>query len=373
MKKIAIDARTLLGHTGASAIVLEHARFLVNCGCSVDIYSEKTDPELARSVGAAAVMVKSFGFTDYQKRRSYAVQTQKAIEKKQYDLVIGNGGLLQQDVVFLHNLIHRAHELIPGESQKKITTAGRIHADFLSAGGFKLLVANSKMMKHDLETRYNIPAQKIVTVYPGNDLSRFSVEKRLETRDTVRLTLGVGQDELLIGLITSGAFEKRGVAPFFKAVNLIPDEMLSSFKFLVVGKENHFNTYRSLLKQTARNRVIHIPQEKSIERLFYALDLYVLPAYIEEFGLVIQEAMACGLPIITTVNVGASEILPSAQAHYILDEVEPTVLCERILELANDAPARNRLGGLNAQAVQTNNWMQYNQQLFATYQRMGLL
>jgi UDP-glucose:(heptosyl)LPS alpha-1,3-glucosyltransferase len=373
MKKIAIDARTLMGCTGASAIVLEHAKFLVNHGCNVEIYSEKTDPELARSVGASSVIVKPFGFTDYQKRRSFAMRVQSDIEKKQHDLVIGNGGLLKQDVVFLHNLVHRAHELIPGESKKKLATAGRIHADFLSSGLFKLLVANSNMMKHDLMNRYRIPGNKIITVYPGNDLSRFSAEKRLATRSASRLELGIRQEEMLMGLITSGNFEKRGVAPLFEAVNLIPDEKVHSFRFLVVGKEKDFNSYLSLLKQTVRDRVIHIPQEKRIEKLYYALDLYVLPAYIEEFGLVIQEAMACGLPIITTKNVGASELLPPDQQRYILDYVEPSVLCERVLELADDAEKRDRLGAVNAAAAADNNWARYNEQIFSAYQSMGLL
>jgi len=373
MKKVAIEARTLMGCTGASAIVLEHARFLAGHGCSVDIFSEKTDPELTQSVGATPVIVKSFGFTDYQKRRSFALKVQKYIEERQYDLVIGNGSLLQQDVVFLHNLVHRAHDLIPGESKKKVATVGRLHAEFLASAEFKLLIANSNMMKSDLMERYRIPGSKIITMYPGNDLRRFSLQKRLESRDKSRLELGIGTDETLIGLITSGNFEKRGVAPFFKAVNLIPDEMLSSFKFLVVGKENNFNSYRSQLKQSARDRIIHIPQEKRIELLYYALDLYVLPAYIEEFGLVIQEAMACGLPIITTKNVGASELLPPEEGRYILADVEPVLLCERLLELAAAAETRERLGRVNAAAAANNNWARYNERIFSTYQDMGLL
>lgn len=373
MKRVAIDARTLLGCTGASAIVLEHARFLVDRGCKVDIYSEKTDPDLARSVGAAPVLVKTFGFTDYQKRKSFATRVQKAIETGQYDLVIGNGGLLQQDVVFLHNLVHRAQELIPGESTKKVATVGRIHAGFLANLGFKLLIANSNMMKDDLVSRYKIPESRIKTVYPGNDPGRFSVEKRLESRGKSRLDLGVQDDEFLAGLITSGNFEKRGVAALFKAVNCIPDEKLHCCKFLVVGKEKNFSSYLSLLKENARNKIIYIPQEKQIEKLYYALDLYLLPAYIEEFGLVIQEAMACGLPIITTRNVGASELLPPEQGTYILDTVDPQILCEKILALAADVTARDQLGAANALTSRGNNWAGYNEQIFAIYQRMGLL
>jgi UDP-glucose:(heptosyl)LPS alpha-1,3-glucosyltransferase len=275
--------------------------------------------------------------------------------------------------VFLHNLVHRAHELIPGESKKKVASVGRMHAEFLSSVAFKLLVANSDMMKHDLISRYNIPEQMIVTVYPGNDLNRFSVEKRHNARETSRQELGVAHEEMLIGLITSGNFEKRGVAPLFKAVNLIPDEKIQSFRFLVVGKEKDFNTYLSLLKHSVRDRVIYIPQEKCIEKLYYALDLYVLPAYIEEFGLVIQEAMACGLPIITTRNVGASELLPAEQAHYIMDDAEPSVLCGRMLELADDAEKRDRLGAVNAEAAACNNWARYNENIFAAYQSKGLV
>lgn len=373
MKKVAIDARTLLGCTGASAIVLEHARFLVDRGFKVAIYSEKTDPELARSVGATPVLVKTFGFTDYQKRTSFATRVHKAIEKEQYDLVIGNGGLLQQDVVFLHNLVHRAQELIPGESTKKVSTVGRIHAGFLANLGFKLLIANSNMMKADLVSRYKIPDSMIKTVYPGNDSGRFSFEKRLVRRKMSRHDLGVQEGEFLAGLITSGNFEKRGVKLFFEAINRIPEQKLQTCKFLLVGKEKNFSAYLSLLQQAARNRIIYIPQEKQIEKLYYALDLYLLPAYIEEFGLVIQEAMACGLPIITTRTVGAGELLPPEQGAYILDTLDPQMLCDKIKALADDAATRAKLGAANAVASRENSWAGYNEQIYAIYQSMGLL
>jgi len=83
--------------------------------------------------------------------------------------------------------------------------------------------------------------------------------------------------------------------------------------------------------------------------------------------------MACGLPIITTKNVGASELLPPEQGRYILADVEPVLLCERLLELAAAAETRERLGRVNAATAANNNWALYNERIFSTYQGMGLI
>ena len=75
----------------------------------------------------------------------------------------------------------------------------------------------------------------------------------------------------------------------------------------------------------------------------------------------------------TTRNVGASELLPPEQGKYILDTVEPSLLCERMMELAGDSGQRECLGAFNAASAAANTWTHYNEQIFAAYQSRGLL
>ena len=372
--KIALTVRRLTGMTGASTIVLEHARFLVSLGFAVDIFSETATPALVASVGATSRRVRGFGLTDLQKRRSFAARVEEAVRAGGYMLSIGNGDLLHQDVVFLHNLIRRAHELIPGGSDRKVRTVGRVHDALLSGASFRLLVANSRMMKEDLVARYGIPPVRIAVVHPGSDLSRFSAADKPGLRARARGELGVREGELLVGLVTSGDFAKRGVKPFLEAVNALPGDLMARTRVLVVGKEKNFASYGAALTiEAMRSRVTHIPQEKRIERLFAALDLSVLPAYLEEFGLVVREAMAMGLPVLTTRNVGASEILPDVQKPYVLPSNEPGMLAEKMSELLRDAALRETLGRENVRASAGSDWRTYNEAVCGQYAALGLL
>jgi UDP-glucose:(heptosyl)LPS alpha-1,3-glucosyltransferase len=222
--KAAIGVRTLKGGTGASAIVLNTASYLHHIGYEVDVYANKLNENLIKNYGLNPIKINTFGFGDYGKRKSFANKFEKVIKSKKYDIVIGHGDVFTQDILFLHNVVHLAHQLIPNESDKKIKTVGKIHDEIFKRGNFKHVVANSMMMKQEIISRYNIEENKIKVIYPGSDFSKFSVKQRKKQRDFLRQKYGISKDEILIGLITSGNFQKRGVEVFLKACNILSKE-----------------------------------------------------------------------------------------------------------------------------------------------------
>ena len=81
-------------------------------------------------------------------------------------LVIGHGDILNQDILYIHNCVHLAYELVERKSLPEDHEVGSIHTSILTKGSYKVLICNSEMMKNDLVKRFKIDPEKAVVIYP---------------------------------------------------------------------------------------------------------------------------------------------------------------------------------------------------------------
>jgi len=168
------------------------------------------------------------------------------------------------------------------------------------------------------------------------------LENKKELRVKARERLGIEQESIVIGLITSGDFRKRGVDIFFQAIQLLED--LDNLRFLVVGKDSSISKYISKLEKRVRDKLIIQEPIDRVEELFVSTDIVVYPAHFEEFGMVIQEGLFFGIPTILSKNVGASElikknrelILPKNSPENIKDILEKLLKHRQFLNLPKE-------------------------------------
>ena len=85
----------------------------------------------------------------------------------------------------------------------------------------------------------------------------------------------------------------------------------------------------------------------------YALaDVFVLPSVEETWGLVVNEAMACGLPVIVTERVGSSvDLVRDGENGYVIPAADPASLASRILGLLTDPPLLERMSSASAERI----------------------
>jgi UDP-glucose:(heptosyl)LPS alpha-1,3-glucosyltransferase len=246
-------------------------------------------------------------------------------------------------VLCLHNSVHLAHELIHGKPLPESAEMWPIHTPQLRERRFRHLIANSHLMRNDLVQRFGIPGDQVTVVYPAYDDHKFSPVDAA-TRARLRAEFGVRDDERVVGLITSGNFKKRGVDIFFEALTRLPANLCATTRFWVVGKD-------TLPATPAGVRVEQMPVRTDVENYFRALDLFVLPARVEEFGRVQLEAMACGCPILSTAQVGASELLTGEAREHLLPRADAGLLAAAIENLLTSDDLRAQLGALSAPAA----------------------
>lgn len=368
--RIAIVSRRVSGLSGATSIIIENARRLAAGGWSVHVYAESLDRDALAQAQAHGHRVPAWPWGSYFKRWLFAVVCERLLERGGFDLVHGHGDIFAQDVLSLHNCVHAAHEAVHGEPLPPGSGVGRIHARMLCAGRFRLLIANSRLMQEDVCRRFGVPRAKIEVVYPGYAPARFCAADRPALRGPMRAKLGVREDEILFGLIVSGDFVKRAVATFIEAFSRLRREGVAA-KALVVGKESRLGPYlRRAAREGVGEALRFLPPMDAIERCYHALDVCVHPARYEEFGMSVQEALACGVPVITGLQVGAAELLTGAPRDFLLRHGDPGELAAKMTTLARDAVLRRRLGELGPAAVAGNTWDRHFAATLACYERL---
>lgn len=245
--------------------------------------------------------------------RQYSAQVTDA-RNTQAGLLIDHGpSFADADISYVHNFLapefaQRMEEYLPEHGKlPHLREAGREQ---------QIVVANSEMVKRGVLEKTGLPERSVIVNYPGYDSSRFNLNTRNEYRGQTRRELGIDSERLLVGLITSGNFEKRGLARFLDCIGEL-QRVNPAIIALVVGGRR----WPRQLKAHSCVRggtVIFCKSTPAPERYFAALDVLLHPARYEEFGIVILEAMAMGVPVITCSAVGASELLRTVSDQLIV-------------------------------------------------------
>lgn len=317
--------------SGVPKKVMQECRFFSELGHDAYAIAETVNAEIIREFRGIPVKTVRWPVSGYFRRRFYQMQVERWVKKNHPNLVIGHGDILHQDILFLHNCVHLAHELIEGQPLPTDHEVGRIHEEILLNGTYKLLVCNSQMMKEDLVKRFRIDPSKAVVIYPEVNLSKFEVADPESVKKEWRSKLGIPQDAFVFGLVTSGNFKKRNLGMLIEAFKEVQKIHPESYLFVAGG--NIDQNFRDMIDE----RVTFAPTLIDVKNYYYLLDAFVLPAHIEEFGRSVLEAMACGRPVITTKTVGASEIIEGRGREFILPVPTRDELVKKMLLLFDPA------------------------------------
>ncbi|HAM36941.1 MAG TPA: hypothetical protein DEB40_06895 [Elusimicrobia bacterium] len=368
--KIAIVCRRVKGLSGTTTTILEHGRRLAGLGWDVHVYGESLDRVKLRAAGIQEHSIPAWPWGSYLKRRLFAVVCDRLLARGGFDLVHGHGDNFRQDILSLHNCVHAAHLAVHSTPLPAQSSVGRVHARMLSEGRFRLLIANSRLMRDEVCERFGVPPEKIEVIYPGFDPGRFRACDRAALREPARRELGVGEGDILFGLITSGDFVKRGVGVFLRALGRVRRRGIAA-RAVVIGKESRLAPYlRQASAEGVAEAVSFLPPAADVAPWFHCLDVYAHPARYEEFGQSVQEALACGVPVLTGRQVGAAELIAGEARDWLLDSGGPEELGDRMEALARDAGLRQRLGALGPAAVAENTWERNFAKTLACYERL---
>jgi UDP-glucose:(heptosyl)LPS alpha-1,3-glucosyltransferase len=266
-----------------------------------------------------------------------------------YDVVLGLGRTPHQDVLRVGGGCHETLLEAAGIRRRSLKdrTYIRLQAASVNAPGNKKVVANSHMVADDLKRRYGLANEKLGVIHNGVDLARFSFESLRESAGALRARLGFGKEDIVFCFVGTG-FARKGLDLILKAFSrLHPRD--SRCHLLVVGEDSAADRYHALARKFGcSDRVRFLGGRDDPEVCMAAADVFVLPTRYDPFANVTLEALACGLPVITTHGNGGSEVL-NDEAGTVIDH-----RCEASLEQAMAdwcGGTRLRVGRQSARAV----------------------
>ncbi|HEX7081015.1 MAG TPA: glycosyltransferase family 4 protein [Gammaproteobacteria bacterium] len=280
--------------------------------------------------------------------RRASIQALRRLAAAPQQLVVDHGmAIPEAGVVFVHNVVTEGvrHLERPDWAER-----ARGEAEFFAALPPNApVVANSELVKRALIEHFRLDAGRVIVHYPGYDSRRFTARDRAAASAAARRELGLDAHAPVVGFVTSGDFAKRGLDIFLAAAERIA-EARPDVRFLVVGAKRlpEFAARHELVRD---GRLAYSPKGVRPERSFAALDIFLYPARFEEFGMVVSEAQACGVPVLTSRRVGAAECLPAEYDGWVLDEPDAEQFARRALALLADDTARRRLAVAGAASV----------------------
>ncbi len=190
-------------------------------------------------------------------------------------------------------------------------------------------------------------------VYGGLDLSRFAPERRKQLRVAARQALGL-TDESFALLLIGNDWKNKGLPCLLEAVGQLG---IIHLRVLVVGRDNSAPYQATIRRHGLVGSVSLLPPRPDVEFYYAATDAYVGPSLEDAFAQPPAEAMACGLPVITSRMNGGSEIISHGIDGLILeDPTDAEGLARLIRRLYEDAQFRRRLGENAARTAQQYTW-----------------
>ncbi len=207
------------------------------------------------------------------------------------------------------------------------------------------LAVVSKLVSAQLERHFG--RTDSVVIPNAVDTVIFNSEARLARRSVSRKSLNLDDSDFVV-LLIGNDWKKKGLDQLLRALAIIEIPI----QLLVVGRDDP-GLYRSALQQLRlEDRVRFLAPAADVLSFYGAADAYVAPSLEDAFGLPILEAMACGLPVIASVQAGASEnIIDGTTGCLLRDPMNHVELADLIRRLAVDTSAAQKLGGAAAHYV----------------------
>jgi glycosyltransferase involved in cell wall biosynthesis len=223
------------------------------------------------------------------------------------------------------------------------------------------LAAVSEKGAQDIRVHFG-PKKHLSVIYHGVDRAKFNPQRRIELRAASRSALKL-TDEAFAILFIGNDWRNRGLPCLLEAVGIMRDPKV---RVLVAGTDSTSGYQEYIEKIGLAGRVQFLPPRGDVEFYYAAADAYAGPSLEDTFSLPPAEAMACGLPVITTRATGVSEIIHHGEDGLVLeDPADAKTLSEWLARLASDAEWRERMGAAAAKTAAKYTWARNAEELRA--------
>ncbi|MDR2880460.1 MAG: glycosyltransferase family 4 protein [Azoarcus sp.] len=200
----------------------------------------------------------------------------------------------------------------------------------------------SRAQQPFFERHYGTPPERFHLLPPGISTDRRAPVDAPAIRVAFRAEFGLDDDDLLLLLIGSG-FRTKGLDRCLKALAALPEALGKRTRLFVIGKDKSHSFQRQARLLGLNERVAFLGSRDDVPRFLFGADLLIHPAYSENTGTVLLEALVAGLPVLATDICGYAHYIDEAGAgRLIASPFAQKALDDALAEMLADPEARAR-------------------------------
>jgi len=339
---------------GAERFVERAIDALAARGVRVSIYTREWPRE--RTGRVDPVVCNPFYVGNLWRDASFARAVSAELARDRPDLVQTHERIEGCDIFRAGDGVHRAFldaRIRAGGRAEELAIAVNPHHHYLLAAEarmfvnptLKAVICNSPMVKDDIRAHFAVPAEKLHVIYNAVDPRQFGPDVR-GNRAATRERLGLSATDVAFLLVGSG-YARKGIPAALRALARLP----SLARLVIVGREKHPARYAALARRAGvGHRVVFAGPQLDPRPYYGAADVFVLPTLYDPLPNAVLEALACGLPVVTSRRCGAAALVVEHAAGSICDADDDEALATHMARLL-DAAERERLSARAAAAV----------------------
>ena len=287
-------------------------------GYKIDVYTILWDGPKPEWLNITIIPVA--GFSNHSKYQSFAERFNEYYNKNQYDVVVGFNKMPGLDVYYAADVLYAAkmknRSIIHQMTNRYNTLIKLEHSVFNQDSKTQILLLTPKE-KQLYKDYYKTANDRFHIMPPGISRDCVPPENYTQIRSDKRRELQIADEKIIILMVCIN-FKIKGVDRSIIALSSLPKDILSNLVLLVAGIDNPRLYKRLAKKRKLSDNVKFIGARKDVPDLLMASDFLLHPARIENTGTVIVEALAAGLPVITTDICGYGFHVTSAKAGTVI-------------------------------------------------------
>jgi len=298
---------------------LRIAKECVRRGHTVDVYTMEWVGEQEPQFSIHIIPVK--GLQNHTRARHFTDQVKQILASQSYDWVVGFNKMSGLDIYYAADTCYQAkakkkhgwwYRWMP--RYRYWVNAEKAVFDISSVTQI-LLIAHQQ--KNEFQQLYKTPSERFHLLPPGIAKDRIAPSNADEIRQTMRGEWGILPDDFLLLMVGSG-FKTKGLDRILIGLAALPETIKNKTRLFVIGIDHSESFIKQAQQLNIEKKVTFLGGRHDVSRFFLAADVLLHPAYNENTGTVLLEALVSGLPVLTTDVCGYAHFVQRAEAGIVL-------------------------------------------------------
>lgn len=319
------------------------AKACIARGHKIDVYTMRWEGEQFPSL--PVTLIPSSGWQNHTRIQHFIEALQKIFQEKKYDKIIGFNKMPGLDVYYA------ADPCLKSQLQKKHPTWFKLlpryrvllnneWSVFSSTKNTKILLIAENQKKEFIK-QYQTPANRFYLLKPGINPKFIAPDNANEIRKKTRYIYQISENQFLLLFVGSG-FRTKGLDRVLTGIAHCPEGLRQKIKLFIIGQDQEKKFLRQAKSLQIQDNIQFFGGRDDVNHFMLAADLFVHPARSENTGTVLLEALASGLPILTTDVCGYAHYIESAKAGVILPSpFNQTVFTQTLITILQSTERSN--------------------------------